>query len=586
MAKIFSRWIVFVIAIPVLGARPAWADEPAADADQAIIDLYKSGKLFDKREYQTVRAAFARQFEQKHQSEIQSAYGEDAEQITAWLKKRPDIKENLYTALNEKYDNVEAALRLFKELWKQFPEQVDKYSNVAVATAVTWDDPRGVYNYRGHQLRTKSSLPTVSTEATDNFKYLVDNDKSFQGRIQLLPWEFLVLLVDHRTPLDERKWSQSNYQSKRVMVGRCYKEVPYDHELLNGNTPHLSGQVYTLENIRRYGGVCAHQADFAARVAKSLGIPAAFVGGQADTLGLHAWVMWVEFKQVTKTQIQFTLESFGRYLGDHYYTGELMDPQTGQRILDRDLERRLSVVGHDRVAKRQADLIMRAYSLISDQRKLNVTERVSYLDQCLRVSGHNEEAWLELAQLAKNGDLKPAHLPTVSFHLNNLFKTFAQYPDFVWKIFDDLLTVQPSVSEKARRYEQLVAMDEQAGRPDLACGARLKLAELQCEQKKWKTAANGLAFTIKKFPSEGRYVPRLMEKLQEVCANYKGGTDLLAQFYLDVLPTIPGKRGNKPSQYCIKMYEQAIAFFKENHKDKVVPALEAELARVKNGQRK
>jgi hypothetical protein len=34
------------------------------------------------------------------------------------------------------------------------------------------------------------------------------------------------------------------------------------------------------------------------------------------------------------------------------------------------------------------------------------------------------------------------------------------------------------------------------------------------------------------------------------------------------------------------MYEQAIAFFKENHKDKVVPALEAELARVKSGQRK
>jgi hypothetical protein len=57
MAKTFSRWIVFVIAIPVFGARPAWADEPGADADQAIIDLYKSGKLFDKREYQAVQLA-------------------------------------------------------------------------------------------------------------------------------------------------------------------------------------------------------------------------------------------------------------------------------------------------------------------------------------------------------------------------------------------------------------------------------------------------------------------------------------------------------------------------------------------------
>jgi hypothetical protein len=533
-----------------------------------------------------VRSAFARRFEQDHQAEIQNAFGPEQEALTAWLKERPEIRENLYTAFDEKFDKIEPGLRLFKELWKQFPDQVDKYGNLAIAMAVTWDDPRGVYNYRGHQLRAKSTLPTSAAEATDNFKYLIDNDKTFQGRIQLLPWEFLVLLVDHRTPLDERKWSQSNYLSKRVMIGRCYRDVPYDYELLNSNAPHLQGHVYTLENIRRYGGVCAHQADFSARVAKSLGIPAAFVGGQADTLGLHAWVMWVEFKQVTKTQIQFSLESFGRYLGDHYYTGELVDPQTGQKILDRDLERRLGVVGHDRVAKRQADLIMRAYPIISEQRKLNVKQRVSYLDQCLRVSPYNEEAWVELAQMAKNGDLQPTHLPTVSFHLNNLYKTFAQYPDFVWKIFDDLLTVQPSVSERIRRYEQLVAMDEQAGRPDLACSARLKLSEYQCEQKKWKTAANGLAFTIKKFPSEGRYVPRLMEKLQEVCSNYKGGTDLLVQFYLDFLPTIPGKRGNKPSQYCIKMYEQAIAFFKENHKDKVVPALEAELTRIKNGQRK
>ncbi len=108
-----NRWIVFVIAIPVFVARPAWADEPVSDADQAIVDLYKSGKLFDKREYKAVRAAFAHQFAQKHQSEIQSAYGEDAEQLTAWLKERSDIKESFYTALNEKYDKVEAALRLF-----------------------------------------------------------------------------------------------------------------------------------------------------------------------------------------------------------------------------------------------------------------------------------------------------------------------------------------------------------------------------------------------------------------------------------------------------------------------------------------
>jgi len=215
-----------------------------------------------------------------------------------------------------------------------------------------------------------------------------------------------------------------------------------------------------------------------------------------------------------------------------------------------------------------------------------VKERVSYLDQCLRISPYNEAAWLELSQLAKEGEIKLAELPILSWHLNNLFETFAQYPDFTWTIFDDLLTIQPAISERVKRYEQVVAMYEQAGRPDLACDARLKLADYQAEQKRWKTAANGLAFTIKKFPGEGRYVPRLMEKLQEVCGKYKGGIDLLAKFYVEVLPTIPGKRGNEPSKHCIAMYEQAIAFFKENKKAKYIPALESELARVRQGQRR
>jgi hypothetical protein len=198
MGGIQQGWSFALIALPIVLANLSWADEPSSDAEKTVVELYNSEKLFDKREYKAVRAAFARR-EQDHQAEIQNAFGPEQEALTAWLKERPDIRENLYTAFDEKFDKIEPGLRLFKELWKQFPDQVDKYGNLAIAMAVTWDDPRGVYNYRGHQLRAKSTLPTSAAEATDNFKYLIDNDKTFQGRIQLLPWEFLVLLVDHRT---------------------------------------------------------------------------------------------------------------------------------------------------------------------------------------------------------------------------------------------------------------------------------------------------------------------------------------------------------------------------------------------------
>src|SRR5262249_52446738 len=131
---------------------------------------------------------------------------------------------------------------------------------------------------------------------------------------------------------------------------------------------------------------------------------------------------------------------------------------------------------------------------------------------------------------------------------------------------------------------------EVGGRPDLACDARLRLADVQCEQKRFKSAATGLAFTIEKFPTEGRYVPKLMDKLQEVCKRFPEGTKLLMDFYLRVLPKIPPTRAGEVSKYCVEMHEQAIAFLKENRdsipKDKkntIIPALEGRLAQIKSG---
>ena len=100
------------------------------------------------------------------------------------------------------------------------------------------------------------------------------------------------------------------------------------------------------------------------------------------------------------------------------------------------------------------------------------------------------------------------------------------------------------------------------------------------------TAAKGLRQTIDRFPAEGRYVPKMMTKLQEACGQFKGGSDFLGKFYLDVLVRIPPTRGDEPSKYCISMYEQAIEFFKNQKKDKVAAELENQLRLVKAGKKK
>jgi hypothetical protein len=590
------RCLAWALAASLCAAVPARADDKAGDWAQPIADLYASGKLFDKAQYKTVRAAFARAFELRHDKLLRDAYGADFDALNDWLASHAEVREEFYTALNEEHDKLPAALRLFRDLWKKFPDEVAKYPNLAVATAVVWDDSvRGPYDYRGHQVRTHSTLPegVMKFTALDAFDYYVSRAKEVQGkengnRLQILPWEFLVYVVDHRTPAEERDWALKNYLAKRPMIGKVYGEVEYDHEMLKTQSKvcKLSGQSYTLANVHKYGGVCAMQADFAARVAKSVAVPAAYVGGEGVSGVLHAWVMWVEVHGAAKGQISFTLESHGRYQIDQYYTGHTTDPQTGEQILDRDMERRLGAVAQDRAGKRQADLAMRAYPALRERLGLTAKQRVAYLNRVLQVSHYNEGVWLEMMEQVKAGELTAEDRQAVLASLDGLLKSYAKYPDFTWRVAPALAAAHPTAAARNEVYQRLVHRYEEAGRPDLACQARLKWAEYPFEQKQWLTAAKGLRQTIDKFPAEGRYVPKMMTKLQEACGQFKAGNEFLGKFYLDVLARIPPTRGDEPSQYCISMYEQAIAFYKEQKRDKVVADLEGQLRVVKAGKKK
>ena len=68
---------MFRLALSLAVGVAAYA--PAADTDlpPAILDLYKSGKLFDKAQYKAVRAVFADRFARRHESDIHDAFGDD-----------------------------------------------------------------------------------------------------------------------------------------------------------------------------------------------------------------------------------------------------------------------------------------------------------------------------------------------------------------------------------------------------------------------------------------------------------------------------------------------------------------------------
>jgi hypothetical protein len=226
------------------------------------------------------------------------------------------------------------------------------------------------------------------------------------------------------------------------------------------------------------------------------------------------------------------------------------------------------VAGRDPVGKRQADLIMRAYPWLSQRLELDVEGRVAYLDRCLKVLSTSEGAWVEFARLCKDGNLDKTQQAVVRTHLSSLTRTFNQHPDFVARLVDDLVAVQPDASEKIKLYESVVSLFEKTGRADLACAARLKITDLWCAQEKWPTAGKGLISTIRKFPKEGRYVPRMTTKLQEVAGHYKEGPNALGQLYVELVPTMIVYYGKEGSEYCGKLFDQASTYLRENKLDK------------------
>lgn len=543
------------------------ADNPVetSTAEEAVLELYKSGRLLVPKSYNELRAIYARGFAEKHADDIALAFGKDRESMSRWLDENVDVKEELYLALDPECDNIVSALSLFAELKKQFPKRFPAYGELAIATSVVWDKGgNGVYDFGGHQRRTQSILPEKRVGAIENFKYLVDAEKMMGGRVRFLPWEFLVHVVNHRTAIDERKWALSNYVQNRIGFGKCYHDVPYDHGMLKGQPPQLAGKTYTLDNIRRFGGVCAMQADFAGRVGKSLGVPSEYVSGESRGGERHAWVMWVELLGVSKGKIAFELKSYGRYRGDRYYVGHLADSHSGRRITDRQLELRLHTVGLNPQNKRHAELVMKSFPALRDKTEMSVVQQIHFLHEVMQLSPGNEQAWLALAAMTRDGKVDKSHSRKMTPLLDQLFITFAKFPDFTWEVFVDLIAFHDSPKQKNLLYERLVNLYVQAKRPDLACRAVLKYADVLAAEDKGRQAIAALASTIMAFPDEGRFVPKMLDAIESLCPKVAGSEKQLVVLYQALLPKIPQRRGKTPQPYCIAMYKRGITLFEKS----------------------
>ena len=497
-----------------------------------------------------------------------------------------DLRDELYVAF-EPTDDVVAALKILERLHRRSFQRLTANPELAIAVAVTWDREAGIYDYTVHQRRSHATVSSEKTcDAVDNFDYYSDPEFFASRRVSKLPWEFLTHVVDHRTPLEERTWVQRTYRDYRRPIGQCYEDVAYDQGMIKSGetTSNLAPRPYTLANLRDRGGICVMQGDYAARVAKSLGIPAVYVEGSARNNARHAWVMWTELQSSNTAGLTFSLQSHGRFFLDRYYVGTFGEPQSGRPTTDRDLEARLQAVGMNPYAYRQANLIMRLWQPLISRLKLNLEQELDLFDSVIGLSPGNQAVWDTVAsrtQAARsNGELRPR----LDKLRDRCIKTFTNCPDAVCRIIDNLLDYDADLERRMLTYERLLQLWTSTGRPDLACELRLKMTRQLKSDKQYQAALGGLAQTIKRFPDEGRHIPQLLDEYERVAQNLEDGQAKVLKLYQELMPLIPRRRQGQTSPFYMEMLDRAASRYAQAGETKPAQAYADQLKKLKAGR--
>lgn len=209
-------------------------------------------------------------------------------------------------------DNPAAALRVWRSLdaLEAKPEDKARYRNLAVALALVHDRPAGetraaeAYAYYRKADAAHRLYADFTKIKPDELVWGVADDSGVNGNV---------------FGFSEREWALKNLSFPVAKLGDAYASVPY-------RMNHAPYPEYSMENVRKMGGICWNQAKYAESNARARGVPCAYVGGEGSRGG-HAWFAF-------KTPRGW-VNSVGRY-ADGYACGHADNPQTGKPFREWD----------------------------------------------------------------------------------------------------------------------------------------------------------------------------------------------------------------------------------------------------------
>jgi len=414
-------------------------------------------------------------------------------------------------------DRVARAYGVVDRLRRKHGEPLDRYANLVAALAVVHDTKPDPTRDRPLEL----------------FEYYVRNENKMLMGLRHVPPALLIHVVDTPVEIADLKWALDKYAGD-TNVGNLYFDVPYDEmHHFGGKAKRISGKPYTLENLRKYGGVCQDQAYFASNVGKAIGVPAVATGGHAGDQG-HAWVGFFEVRGKTKGEWNFLS---GRYHEYRRVRGWVKDPQTGRSVPESHVALRSELVGTRPSGRHQAVALTDAAARLGwmhrrqrhveglppllptaprPLRDTGTVSRLALIEAALRKNPAHEEGWQAVASLARAGKLDPDQVREWARHLGKLCGK--KYPDFSADILKPLIGSIKKVEDQNAAWERAIRFFKR--RLDLAAELRLEQAAMWAGAKRPDRALACYQIVLDKHMNDGPVVVTALQRADRLLRDH------------------------------------------------------------------
>lgn len=435
-----------------------------------------------------------------------------------WLIRQPRLTRTVSLAVGEA-DQPDKVLGILRPLYRTDRETMEKWPDLVAALAVVWDAPQ-----LGTDADTLEAEVARGDWAVNLYHYFTRQNEKLRYSVRELPWQLQTYVVDLSVSEEELAWVWARY-GKRGDVGAFYFDVPYDTDAFyTGAQRKIEGLVYTLDNLQKHGGICVDQSYFATQVGRSLGVPVVSIIGQGGAGEVaHAWVGYLDKRGKL---IVWNLRS-GRYEHQLYWTGQVIDPQTRQRISESETSLLAELQNTTPEGRELAQALMRSIDLFDASKQPEV------LFRALELSAGNREAWLKLGDLGAAGQLSDEQAQRAA----EVVKTFAskQYADLAFEVYKRMISGKSNL-QQLEQYDWLATVFKE--RPDLVAQIRVEQGKLHHGLKNDQAALRAYGDVLTNHLYSG---PIIMEALRLTDEILRGQKDVkrLVMVYDKLFASVP-----------------------------------------------